>query len=256
MRRISKLESELKDLTATRDLQRKSRSRSGLAAVTIVGYTNAGKSTLLNYLTHAGCWSRTGCSPRSIRRPDDCRCRVASRCSSPTRSASSATFRTDWSRRSRARSRSPAAATTWCTWSIAPRADPEGQISAVRDVLLEIGASHLPELLVFNKCDAEPDVAKNLVDRYEGSVAVSALTGEGIEGFPLRLGRPVAGAQQGRRVADSVRPRRPARRGPSRRRGAVDAPRRGWSTSAGTPRRCVRRASVRVRRRDGLNHHW
>src|SRR3954464_7677013 len=51
---MRKLESELKDLSATRDLQRKSRSRSGLAAVTIVGYTNAGKSTLLNSLTHAG----------------------------------------------------------------------------------------------------------------------------------------------------------------------------------------------------------
>ena len=54
MRRITKLESDLKDLSATRALQRKSRSRSGLAAVTIVGYTNAGKSTLLNHLTHAG----------------------------------------------------------------------------------------------------------------------------------------------------------------------------------------------------------
>jgi GTPase len=52
--RISKLEGDLKDLSATRDLQRKSRSRSGLAAVTIVGYTNAGKSTLLNHLTKAG----------------------------------------------------------------------------------------------------------------------------------------------------------------------------------------------------------
>ncbi|MEY2400510.1 MAG: GTPase, partial [Ilumatobacteraceae bacterium] len=66
-------------------------------------------------------------------------------------------------------------------------ADPEGQISAVREVLSEIGASHLPELLVFNKSDAEPDVAKNLVERYEGSVAVSALTGAGIEGFLLAL---------------------------------------------------------------------
>src|SRR3954470_17032278 len=52
--RISKLESELQDLSATRQLQRKSLGRSGLAAVTIVGYTNAGKSTLVNHLTHAG----------------------------------------------------------------------------------------------------------------------------------------------------------------------------------------------------------
>src|SRR3954447_22578867 len=54
MRRISKLESDLKELTATRSLQRKSRARSGLANVAIVGYTNAGKSSLLNRLTDAG----------------------------------------------------------------------------------------------------------------------------------------------------------------------------------------------------------
>ena len=62
-------------------------------------------------------------------------------------------------------------------------ADPEGQIAAVREVLAEIGASHVPELLVFNKSDAEPDVAANLVQRHEGSVAVSALTGAGIDGY-------------------------------------------------------------------------
>ena len=52
--RIATLERELRDLGNTRALQRKGRSRSGLAAVTIVGYTNAGKSTLLNRLTRAG----------------------------------------------------------------------------------------------------------------------------------------------------------------------------------------------------------
>ena len=52
--RIAKLERELRELQRTRDVQRKGRSRSGLAHVTIVGYTNAGKSTLLNRLTAAG----------------------------------------------------------------------------------------------------------------------------------------------------------------------------------------------------------
>ena len=52
--RIARLETELRELGHTRALQRKGRTRSGLAAVTIVGYTNAGKSTLLNRLTKAG----------------------------------------------------------------------------------------------------------------------------------------------------------------------------------------------------------
>jgi GTP-binding protein HflX len=53
MRRITRLEHDLAQLRETRQLQRKSRARSGLAAVTIVGYTNAGKSTLFNALTRA-----------------------------------------------------------------------------------------------------------------------------------------------------------------------------------------------------------
>jgi GTP-binding protein HflX len=50
-------------------------------------------------------------------------------------------------------------------------------------VLGEIGASHIPELLVFNKSDAAPEIAKELVQQHEGSVSVSALTGEGIDCF-------------------------------------------------------------------------
>ncbi|NBP54034.1 MAG: GTPase HflX [Actinobacteria bacterium] len=53
-RKISKLESELRELARTRENQRKGRERSGLSSVTIVGYTNAGKSTLLNRLTESG----------------------------------------------------------------------------------------------------------------------------------------------------------------------------------------------------------
>jgi GTP-binding protein HflX len=51
MRRISKLETELKDLEGTRRTQRRSRARSTHREVSLVGYTNAGKSTLLNRLT-------------------------------------------------------------------------------------------------------------------------------------------------------------------------------------------------------------
>jgi GTP-binding protein HflX len=67
-------------------------------------------------------------------------------------------------------------------------ADPHGQIAAVREVLREIGADHVPELLVFNKTDTAPGPAKELAAEHPGSVAVSAVTGEGIEEFLLVLG--------------------------------------------------------------------
>jgi GTP-binding protein HflX len=66
--------------------------------------------------------------------------------------------------------------------------DPHGQIAAVRTVLREIGADHVPELLVFNKTDLAPGAAKELTAEHDGSVAVSAVTGEGIDDFLRVLG--------------------------------------------------------------------
>jgi len=57
----------------------------------------------------------------------------------------------------------------------------EEQIAAVRDVLVEIEAGHVPELLVFNKADVPGSRAKDLVKLYDGSVWVSAKTGENLD---------------------------------------------------------------------------
>ncbi|HET6774351.1 MAG TPA: GTPase, partial [Acidimicrobiales bacterium] len=59
--------------------------------------------------------------------------------------------------------------------------DVAGNIRAVRDVLGEIGAGHVPELLAFNKADVAPVEAARLFEAHEGSVALSATTGEGVE---------------------------------------------------------------------------
>src|SRR5690606_21385135 len=59
--------------------------------------------------------------------------------------------------------------------------DVEGNIRAVRTVLEEIGADEAPELLAFNKADLAPDEAKRLAHAHEGSVAFSAVTGEGVD---------------------------------------------------------------------------
>jgi GTP-binding protein HflX len=60
--------------------------------------------------------------------------------------------------------------------------DPEGQIAAVREVLTEIEANRIPELIVINKADAaDPMTIARLRQREPHSVVCSARTGEGIE---------------------------------------------------------------------------
>jgi len=183
MRRITKLEGELKDLQSNRQLQRKGRVRSGLAAVTIVGYTNAGKSTLLNRLTHAGVLVED----RLFATLDP----TTRRLSLPGGEPVLLTDTVGFVRRlphglveafkSTLEVASDADFLVHVVDCDAP--DPDGQIDAVHEVLAEIDAATVPELLVFNKADVATDVAKELVERHPGSVAVSARTGEGIDIF-------------------------------------------------------------------------
>jgi GTP-binding protein HflX len=182
-KRISRLEADLRELRETRHLQRKSRGRSGLAAVTIVGYTNAGKSTLLNRLTQAGVLVED----RLFATLDPTTRRLSLPGGEPVLLTDTVGFVRRLphglieSFKSTLEVASEADFLVHVVDASAP--DPEGQIKAVREVLLEIDADRVPELLVFNKADLVPDVAKELVADHEGSVAVSAVTGEGIDDF-------------------------------------------------------------------------
>jgi len=183
MRRINKLERDLASLAETRSLQRKGRSRSGLASVAIVGYTNAGKSSLLNRLTESGVLAED----RLFATLDPTTRRLSLPGGEPVLLSDTVGFI----------SRLPhglvesfkgtlevAAMADYLVHVVDVTApDPEGQITAVHEVLDEIDAAAVPELLVFNKTDVEPGVAKELVERHPGSVAVSAATGEGIDDF-------------------------------------------------------------------------
>lgn len=187
MRRVDKLEHDLKALQRTRQTQRKSRGRSGLASVVIVGYTNAGKSTLLNALTNSGVLVEN----RLFATLDPTTRRLALPGGEPVLVTDTVGFIRNLPHGLIESFKS--------TLEIAAEADmlvhvvdgsatfPEHQITAVREVLSEIGADQVPEFIVFNKADLLDDWGKSLVEEYEGAVVVSALTGEGIDVFLRRL---------------------------------------------------------------------
>ena len=181
MRRITKLERELTTLAETRDLQRRSRARSGLAAVTIVGYTNAGKSTLLNRLTQSGVLTED----RLFATLDPTTRRLSLPGGEPVLLTDTVGFinRLPHGLVESFKSTLEVAAIADHLVHVvdASSPDPEAQIDAVRTVLAEIGGDDVPELLVFNKADVEPGVAKELVADHPGSVAVSARTGHGVD---------------------------------------------------------------------------
>ncbi len=187
VRRVHKLEADLRKVHAHRVTQSKQRSRTRNRAVAMVGYTNAGKSSLLNRLTAADVlvedrlFATLDATTRRLALP-----------------GGETVFATDTV--GFVRKLPHQLVTAFKTTLDVVRdadllvhvvdgsgPDPQGAIDAVRDVLEEIGAGEVPELLVFNKMDLGPGAAV-LADRHEGSVAVSAATGESIEKLLLTIG--------------------------------------------------------------------
>ena len=187
MRRISRLETELDELARTRRLQRRQRSRSGLAAVTIVGYTNAGKSTLLNTLTDSGVLTEN----RLFATLDPTTRRLALPGGEPVLLTDTVGFVRRLPHGLVEAFKSTLEVATTADYLIhvvdASAADPQGQIDAVREVLTEIDAAGVPELLVINKSDLARDESKLLVEEHPGSVAISATTRDGIDDLLIAL---------------------------------------------------------------------
>ena len=179
--KIAKLSRDLKHLHENRREQGKSRARSGLGSVSIVGYTNAGKSTLLNHLTNAGVLAEN----RLFATLDPTTRRLALPGGEPVLLSDTVGFvkRLPHGLVESFKSTLEVAVLSDLLIHVvdSTAVDPESQILAVRDVLLEIGAGGVPELLVFNKADMAPEAAQQLMEQNEGSVAISAVTGEGID---------------------------------------------------------------------------
>ncbi|HET7195460.1 MAG TPA: GTPase HflX [Nocardioides sp.] len=179
--KIAKLRRELKAMKGTRDTKRQERRRNHIPSVSIAGYTNAGKSTLLNRLTDAGVLvddSLFATLDPTTRRTTTTDGRVY------TMSDTVGFVRHLPHQLVEAfRSTLEEVADSDLILHVVDGShpDPEGQITAVREVFAEIGADKVPELVVINKADlADPMVIARLRQREPHSVVVSARTGEGI----------------------------------------------------------------------------
>jgi GTP-binding protein HflX len=183
MRRITKLEAELRALEATRQTQRRSRRRGSQRAVSLVGYTNAGKSTLLNALTAADVlvenrlFATLDPRTRRLELPGG----EAVLCSDTVGFVRKLPHQLVEAFHSTLEVVADADLLVHVV--DASGRDPEGAIEAVRTVLAEIGAERVPELYCFNKRDLAPDAAARLVAAHPGSVSCAGKTGEGTAGL-------------------------------------------------------------------------
>jgi GTP-binding protein HflX len=179
--KIAKLRRELTGLRSSRDTKRAQRQRREIPSVAIAGYTNAGKSSLLNRLTGAGALVEDALfatlDPTTRRTAtSDGRIYTLSDTVGFVRHLPHQLVEAF-------RSTLEEVADSDLILHVVDgsHADPEGQITAVREVLAEIGADHVPQLVVINKADlAEPMVVARLLGKEPSAVVVSARTGEGV----------------------------------------------------------------------------
>ena len=194
--RMSRLRREIKDMKQVRDTQRSQRRGSEVPSIAIVGYTNAGKSSLLNALTGAGVLVQNALfatlEPTTRRGEfDDGRPVVLTDTVGFVRHLPTQLVEAF-------RSTLEEVVDADLLLHVVDGADvnPLAQIEAVRQVIGEVQADHhappAPELLVVNKIDAATELTLTQLRRaLPGAVFVSAHTGEGLDRLRARLGELV-----------------------------------------------------------------
>ena len=194
--RITRIESDLHDVRRHRSTQRAGRQRNLWPLASIVGYTNAGKSTLLNRLTGA----QTLAADKLFATLDP----TTRRLTLPSNQKVLLTDTVGFIRKLphglveafKATLEEVVEADLLLHVVDISHPQADDQIRAVDTVLDEIGASGKPTLMVFNKIDRleHPESADRHLDRFPNAVAVSAMTGDGFESLLAELGsqlRPV-----------------------------------------------------------------
>jgi GTP-binding protein HflX len=187
-RRITKLRREIRDLAAARRLKRSRRERSGVLQVALAGYTNAGKSTLMNALVDADVlvadqlFATLDPTARRLRLPGGRRVTISDTVGFVRKLPHELVeaFRSTLEEVTRSQ--------LVLHVADAAASDVEEQVRAVREVLEEIGAGEIPEVLALNKSDLVTDVERaRLRRRYPDGVFISALRREGLEDLHARL---------------------------------------------------------------------
>ncbi|WP_311161036.1 GTPase HflX [Rothia dentocariosa] len=179
--RMAKLKREIAAMAPARETKRLSRKRNRVPSVAIAGYTNAGKSSLLNRLTDAGVlvenalFATLDPTVRKAQTPDGIGYTLSDTVgfvrSLPTQLVEA--FRSTLEE--------VADADVILHVVDASHPDPEGQIRAVREVIADLDARRIPEIIVLNKADAaDPFILERMRQRESNHVIVSARTGEGI----------------------------------------------------------------------------
>lgn len=180
--RMAKLRREIKEMKTSRDTRRLSRKTHEVPSVAIAGYTNAGKSSLLNRLTGAGVLVENqlfATLDPTVRRAETEDGRLYTLADTvgfvrqlPTQLVEA--FRSTLEE--------VADADLLLHVVDGSHPDPEGQISAVRAVLADVDAASVREVVVVNKADAaDPEVLDRIQRHEKHSIVVSARTGAGME---------------------------------------------------------------------------
>ncbi|WP_432484748.1 GTPase HflX [Kineococcus esterisolvens] len=186
--RMAKLRREIRGMGTARDAKRSLRVARAVPSVSIAGYTNAGKSSLLNRLTGAGVlvedalFATLDPTVRRAQTPEG----------RPYTLADTVGFVRQLPHQLVEAFRSTLEEVAEADLVLhvvdGSHPDPEGQLAAVRSVLAEVGADKVTELVAINKADvADPEVLQRLLARERGAVVVSARTGEGIEQLRERI---------------------------------------------------------------------